>query len=61
MPASTTTTKHATGFAALCLATLGVVYGDIGTSPLYTVFFGPGAIARTPANAVGATSLFSGS
>ncbi len=46
--------------ALLCLATLGVVYGDIGTSPLYTVsqiFFGPSAIARTPENAVGATSL----
>ena len=47
-------------FAALCLATLGVVYGDIGTSPLYTVsqiFFGPNPIPYTPENAVGATSL----
>jgi KUP system potassium uptake protein len=47
-------------FALLCLATLGVVYGDIGTSPLYTVsqiFFGPSAIARTPGNALGAVSL----
>jgi len=50
--------RHA--FAALCVATLGVVYGDIGTSPLYTVgqiFFGPSAIPRTTANAIGAASL----
>ena len=26
-----------TGFAMLCLTTIGVVYGDLGTSPLYTV------------------------
>ena len=57
-PAENPTRRRA--FAALCLATLGVVYGDIGTSPLYTVseiFFGPNAIAYTAENAVGATSL----
>jgi KUP system potassium uptake protein len=55
-----TATSGRRAFAALCLATLGVVYGDIGTSPLYTVsqiFFGPNAIPYTPQNAVGATSL----
>ena len=59
--ASSATTENGRGtFAGLCLATLGVVYGDIGTSPLYTVseiFFGPNAIPYTPRNAVGATSL----
>lgn len=47
MPSSTTATSDRRTFAALCLATLGVVYGDIGASPLYTVsqiFFGPSAI-----------------
>ena len=59
-PSSTTATGGRRTFAALCLATLGVVYGDIGTSPLYTVseiFFGPNAIPYTPQNALGATSL----
>lgn len=44
----------------LALASLGVVYGDIGTSPLYTLrecFFGPHAIAPTPANLLGVISL----
>jgi KUP system potassium uptake protein len=57
---ATGTSHHRRAFAALCLATLGVVYGDIGTSPLYTVseiFFGPNAISYTPQNALGATSL----
>src|SRR5512147_2072705 len=60
MASSTTTSKDLRTLAALCLATLGVVYGDIGTSPLYTVsqiFFGPSAIPYTPGSAVGATSL----
>jgi K+ transporter len=30
-------TAHTTGTAALTLAALGIVYGDIGTSPLYAV------------------------
>ena len=45
---------------ALLLATLGVVYGDIGTSPLYTLrvtFFGQTPIERTPFNVLGALSL----
>ena len=30
-------TANKQGLAALTLAAIGVVYGDIGTSPLYTV------------------------
>ena len=44
---------------ALTLAALGVVYGDIGTSPLYTVkeIFAPATgVALNPANLVGAVS-----
>lgn len=47
------------GLAALSLAALGVVYGDIGTSPLYTVKEVFGAHAGVPLNAanlVGAVS-----
>jgi KUP system potassium uptake protein len=45
--------------AVLTLGALGVVYGDIGTSPLYTMkeIFGPQTgIALTPDNLVGAVS-----
>src|SRR5438876_12298983 len=49
------------GRAVLVLGALGVVYGDIGTSPLYTeqVIFGSyGATAHvTPATAYGVVSL----
>lgn len=44
----------------LSLAALGVVYGDIGTSPLYAIrecFHGPHAIAATEANILGVLSL----
>lgn len=46
-------------FAALCLAAIGVVFGDIGTSPLYTlkeVFSPRTRVALTPDNVVGAVS-----
>jgi KUP system potassium uptake protein len=46
--------------AGLALAALGVVYGDIGTSPLYTMrecFHGPHAILATRANVLGVLSL----
>ncbi|MDQ3033704.1 MAG: potassium transporter Kup [Myxococcota bacterium] len=46
---------------ALTLGALGIVYGDIGTSPLYAVrecFHGPHAVAPTPANVFGVMSLF---
>ena len=45
---------------ALALGALGVVFGDIGTSPLYAIdqiFFGPANLAPTPDNVVGAISL----
>jgi KUP system potassium uptake protein len=44
----------------LALGAMGVVYGDIGTSPLYTVkecFHGQHAIALTTANILGVMSL----
>jgi KUP system potassium uptake protein len=44
----------------LTLAALGVVYGDIGTSPLYAIrecFFGPHAVAVSPPNLLGVLSL----
>ncbi len=44
----------------LALGALGVVYGDIGTSPLYTVkecFHGPHAMTLTPDNILGVMSL----
>ena len=48
-------------FAKMALGALGVVYGDIGTSPLYTVqaTFGDAkaAIAPTPDNILGVLSL----
>jgi KUP system potassium uptake protein len=45
--------------AALTLAALGVVYGDIGTSPLYALkeTFHGGHVAPTPANILGVLSL----
>src|SRR6266542_10108 len=46
--------------AKLALGALGVVYGDIGTSPLYALkecFAGPHGVAPTPANVIGVVSL----
>ena len=46
--------------ALLCLATLGIVYGDIGTSPLYALrecFYGEHGIPPSPANIDGVLSL----
>lgn len=51
--------RQAKGLAALTLGAIGVVYGDIGTSPLYTVkeIFGESTgIALTQANILGAVS-----
>jgi KUP system potassium uptake protein len=48
------------GAAALTIAAVGVVYGDIGTSPLYTmkeVFAPAHGIAASPANIIGVVSL----
>ena len=47
------------GFAALALGALGIVYGDIGTSPLYAMdqlFFGRSG-APTADEVLGAVSL----
>lgn len=47
-------------FALFTLTALGVVYGDIGTSPLYAVrecFHGPYAIEASEANVLGVLSL----
>lgn len=49
-----------TATASLAVAALGVVYGDIGTSPLYAVkecFSGPHRAALTPENVLGVISL----
>ncbi len=51
---------HSRSLLPLALAALGVVYGDIGTSPLYALrecFHGLHAIAPTPANVLGVLSL----
>jgi KUP system potassium uptake protein len=51
---------HSTGLAALALGALGVVYGDIGTSPLYAMreaFTGPHGLPATPENVYGVLSL----
>ncbi len=48
------------GLVTLTLGAMGVVYGDIGTSPLYAVneiFFGHAAIPRTREGVLGAISL----
>lgn len=46
--------------AILSIAALGIVYGDIGTSPLYALrecFYGPHAIASSDDNILGVLSL----
>src|SRR5690242_12918153 len=54
-------TEQPTGrrLTALALAAVGVVYGDIGTSPLYTIkeIFGPFGVAASPSNVLGGLSL----
>jgi len=47
-------------FAALTIGALGIVYGDIGTSPLYAMdqlFFGRANAARTATDVLGGVSL----
>ena len=55
------TTQHKkSGFAALTLSAVGIVYGDIGTSPLYTlkaVFHPDHGLVLNPANLIGIISL----
>ncbi|WP_194724752.1 potassium transporter Kup [Noviherbaspirillum malthae] len=55
-----TTASPKSSLAALTLAAIGIVYGDIGTSPLYTmkeVFDEHHGIALTQANIIGVVSL----
>ena len=55
--------KHGTAggsLATLTIGALGVVYGDIGTSPLYAMdqlFFGRSEASRAPADVIGGVSL----
>src|SRR3989304_571535 len=52
--------RKAASLLPLALGALGVVYGDIGTSPLYAIrecFHGPHAIALTSKNVHGVLSL----
>ena len=51
---------HKPALRSLALAALGVVYGDIGTSPLYclqTVFDSKSGLPLTPLNVIGIVSL----
>src|SRR5437667_12184640 len=51
---------HGRYLVTLALTALGVVYGDIGTSPLYAIrysFYGTHGIAVTPGNVLGVLSL----
>lgn len=60
MTTAAPTTPQGRYLATLSLTALGVVYGDIGTSPLYALrecFFGPHAVPPTPANVLGVLSL----
>jgi len=61
---STVSEKHhqpgGSSLALLCLTALGVVYGDIGTSPLYAMrecFYGAHAVPVSPENILGVLSL----
>jgi KUP system potassium uptake protein len=56
---ASTNKKSPTALAALTLAALGVVYGDIGTSPLYALkeIFHSGHVPATPDNILGVLSL----
>lgn len=52
--------EHPPGLPGLALAAMGVVFGDIGTSPLYTlqvVFSGTHAVEASVANLLGILSL----
>ena len=53
--------RHAAGGAGVALAALGVVFGDIGTSPIYTVqtAFSPGAPGAAPASPAGVYGIVS--
>ena len=59
-PASASTSHNRHGLLPLTLTALGVVYGDIGTSPLYSLrecFFGSHSVPVNHANVLGVLSL----
>ncbi len=58
--AAPVTTSAKPGISSLSLAALGIIYGDIGTSPLYTIkecFSGIHGMATTPDNVLGIMSM----
>jgi KUP system potassium uptake protein len=60
IPAGSPQSRSGRYLALLALTAIGVVYGDIGTSPLYAMreaFHGPHAIPVTPGNVLGVLSL----
>ena len=59
MSTASTHKKSPAALAGLTLAALGIVYGDIGTSPLYALkeIFHGGHVAATPDNILGVLSL----
>ena len=59
--APTTSAPEATSFWALVLGSLGVVYGDIGTSPLYALKESLAAATAMPAPAPSPATWFSAS
>ncbi|HTP74894.1 MAG TPA: KUP/HAK/KT family potassium transporter, partial [Burkholderiaceae bacterium] len=59
MTSDTLASRHTPGTAALALGALGVVYGDIGTSPLYTmkaVLDPANSVQLVPVDIIGAVS-----
>ena len=59
-PALNTSQQESKGGLGLIVGAIGVVYGDIGTSPLYVLraaFTGEGALDMTPANVYGVLSV----
>ena len=59
VPPSSTVHRSPAALAALTLGALGIVYGDIGTSPLYALkeVFHAGHVQPTPDNVLGVLSL----
>jgi len=58
-PVSSPSSPHKTGLIALTVGAVGVVYGDIGTSPLYALkeVFRNGHVAPSTGNILGVLSL----
>src|SRR5215470_1188749 len=53
--------EHKTPLIVLSLSALGVVFGDLGTSPLYALqeaFHGQRGVPPAPQNVIGMVSLF---